>query len=140
MTIDPSQIVLPPKLGECFCVQATTTTQFLDLNVNLTGASDTTQVRNFFNDRILNLQADGGAVLFAFTNDNAANINPTATGVPSTTAPQPTIPFRLPADQERNYKAPANFRYIAYRTASGTAYLRGHVSSVQGLLPCNGCL
>lgn len=134
MTIDPAQIVLPPKLGECFCVQATTTTQVVDLHQLLSPTGDDTLLREFFSDRMVNLQAEAGVVFFAFTNNAAPTINPTATGVPSNAAPQVEISWRLPADQERNYLVPPNMRYLAYRTASGTAYLRGHPSSVQGLV------
>ena len=133
MTVDPSQIVLPPKIGEIFCVQATTSPAILDLNQVLSPAGDNSLLREFFLDRILNLQADGGAIYFAFTNDNTSTISPTATGIPNAAAPIVNIPFRIPGDQERNYKAPSNMRYIVYRSASGTAYLRGHVSSAQGI-------
>lgn len=133
MTIDPAQIVLPPKLGECFCVQATTTTQVVDLYQILSPAGDSTVLRQFFVTRFLNLQAEAGAVYFAFTDNAAPTINPTATGTPSNASPQVQISWRLPADQERNYLVPSNMRYLAYRTASGTAYLRGHPSSVQGV-------
>jgi hypothetical protein len=83
--------------------------------------------------RFLTLHADGGDVYYAFNKAAAGVIDPAARGYGVTICQRipsgQSIAFRLPPVDAPGTAATA-YRYLLFRTAAGTAVLRGAISSV----------
>jgi hypothetical protein len=123
--------VTPPRRGEVFVVATSTSTAWLDLRTSVTpvAPSGAAVVKNALTARYINVQADGAALYVAVSNDNSTALDSTATGSPGTAT------CVLVADgQTLSFIAdgPASsFRYLAFKTATGSGVVRVWASSPQ---------
>jgi hypothetical protein len=120
--------ISPPRRGEIFVVATSTSTAWLDLDTSVTpltpGAAATP---GYLYGRYVSVQADGAAVYVALTDDASTALVTTATGSPGT-----TTCVLIPDGQTLTFtieKSDVDHRYLAYRTATGTGYLRVWASS-----------
>ena len=110
--------VSPPYKGAIYVATATTTTGFLIFS----GDRDpvTREPVNFFQDRYISLQADGGDIYIALGNDTNP-ISPAAAAGDFNTANC----IKIPQDQRLDLWIPKSmFSTLCFITATGTATLR----------------
>ena len=128
-----SGCVSPPRVGEILAKASSTTTASLDLKANVTpGATGAEKIIDYWRNRYLSIQADGGAIYAALSGDSADTLDPTNTAG-TTAAPNVAACILVPDGQTLSLYIPGGenslYRYLLHRTASGTATLRVWASS-----------
>lgn len=113
-----------PAVRVQFAIDVTTASAANDLSTYLT---------KYKNGHMLTLHADGGDVYYSFDVGAGGSIDTTARGAGGATVCQ-----RIPSGTDRTVFLPPGsssptgnpYRYLLLRTATGTAVLRGYVSSL----------
>lgn len=113
-----------PAVRVQFAIDVTTSSAANDLNTYLT---------RYKNGHFLTLHADGGDIYYGFDISGSGSIDTTARGAGGATVCQ-----KIPSGQDRSFRIPPGsstpngnpYRYLLLRMATGTAVLRGYVSSL----------
>ena len=112
-----------PEQCDQMALPITATSTVFDLNTYLTA---------WRKGHFLTLHADGNDVYLAFHKANSGTVDPTIT-----TAKAVTLCQKIPSGQDRTFRLPpvdspndTPYQYIVARTSSGTATLRGYLSSI----------
>jgi hypothetical protein len=120
--------ISPPRRGEIFVVATSTTCARIDLDTSVTPLTPgSAATPGYLYGRYVSVQADGAAVYIALMDNNSTDIVTTATGSPADTGC-----VLIPDGQTMSFvieKSDVDHRYLAYRTATGTGYLRVWASS-----------
>lgn len=114
----------PPKRGRVYAVATSTTTARLDLDVTVAG------VQRYWRNRMLTIQVEGADLAIALVEAADAVITPADAGADS--LPHASSCAVIPAGQERTYwveNEGNSFRWLAFRTVSGTGTVRIFASS-----------
>lgn len=122
-----------PLRGTIWSDDTSTTDQYFDVEQTVTDPVTSEAKKAFFRGRYVTIQALSADVYLQFTDDNTDTITPTAAAGDLAAANCLVIP----AGQDRSFYLPrgggtVNFRYIVYRTASGTGSIRIYPSSPPG--------
>lgn len=131
MSLSESQAssVLAPRKNQVVVQATSTTTAYIDLNTTITPAAPSGSLaqKSFYRGRYVTIQAESADVYIALVNTTSDTLDPTATGTPATGGC-----ILIPANQEKSFLLETDsgaWRYLAYRTATGTGKIRVWASS-----------
>lgn len=137
-----SQSVQLPKQGLCLAFATSTTTAWVDLQAEVTGASAVSGRKGRpWCGGFVAIQAESADCYVALTTGNASpanNLTPATNSADSAT-PGTAASMVIPAGQTVHaWIEEGAYRYLAYRTASGTGRLRLWPSSRKELFNLGG--